>query len=92
MKNILLPSEKLYKTILTEKIKLLVKRMMQKTHLYEDSGLNTSNPLNYVFKSRKYPLQHKDLMQFEKDSLELIKIVKFKEVKNKLLDELCIDI
>ena len=92
MKNILLPSEKLYKTILTEKIKLLVKRMMQKAHLYEDSGLNTSNPLNYVFKSRKYPLQHKDLMQFEKDSLELIKIVKFKEVKNKLLDELCIDI
>ena len=56
--------------------------MRQKAHLYEDSRVNTPNPLNYIFKSRKFPPQHKDLIQFENDLLELIKSVKFKRVKN----------
>ena len=81
MKNIPLLSEKVYKTILIEKVELLIKRMRWKAHLYENSGLNTSNPLNYIFKSRKCPPQHQDLMQFENDSLELIKSVKFKKTK-----------
>ena len=58
--------------------------MRQKAHLYEDSRVNTPNPLNYIFKSRKFPPQHKDLIQFENDLLELIKSVKFKRVKNML--------
>ena len=91
-KNIPLPSEKLYKTILIEKVELLIKRMRWKAHLYENSGLNKSNPLSYIFKSRKYPPQHKDLMQFENDLLELIKSLKFKKVKNKFLDQLHKDI
>ena len=73
MKNIHLPSEKLYETMLIEKVELLIKRMRWKAHLYENSGLNTSNPLNYIFKSRECLSQHKDLMQFENDLLELIK-------------------
>ena len=81
MKNIPLPYEKLYQTILIEKVELLIKRMRWKAYLYENSGLNTSNPLNYIFKSRKCPPQHQDLMQFENDSLELIKSVKFKKTK-----------
>ena len=81
MKNIPLPSEKLYQTILIEKVKLLIKTMRWKAHLFQNSGLNTSDPLNYIFKSRKCPPQHKDLMQFENDLLELIKSVKFKKVK-----------
>ena len=92
IKNIALPSEKLYKTILIEKVELLIKRMRWKAHLYENSGLNKSNPLSYIFKSRKYPPQHKDLMQFENDLLELIKSLKFKKVKNKFLDQLHKDI
>ena len=88
MKNMLLPSEKLYKTILIEKVELLFKKMRWKAHLYENSGLNTSNPLNDLFKSRKSSPQHKDLMQFENDLLELIKNVKFKKVRNKFLDQL----
>ena len=92
MKKIPLPSEKLYKTILIEKVELLIKRMRWEAHLYENSGLNTSNPLNYIFKSRKCPPQHKDLIQFENDLLELIKSVKFKKVKNKFLDQLHKDI
>ena len=83
MKNIPLPSEKLYKTVLIEKVEVLIKRVRWKTHLYENIGLNTSNPLNYILKSRKSPPQHKDLMQFENDWLELIKGIKFKKLKNK---------
>ena len=92
MKNIPLRPEKLYKTILIENVELLIKRMRWKAHLYENSGLNTSNPLNYIFKSRKCPPQHNDLIQFENDFLELIKRVKFKKVKNKFLDQLHKDI
>ena len=92
MKNIPLPYEKLYQTILIEKVELLIKRMRWKAYLYENSGLNTSNPLNYIFKSRKCPPQHQDLMQFENDLLELIKSVKFKKVKQKFLDQLHKDI
>ena len=51
MKNTPLPSEKLYKTIFIEKVKLSIKRMRWKAHLYENSGLNASNPLNYVLKA-----------------------------------------
>ena len=55
-------------------------------------GINTSNPLNYIFKSRKCPPQHKDLIQFENDLLELIKSVKFNKGQNKFLDQLYKDI
>ena len=62
--------------------------MRWEAHLYENSGLNASNPLNYIFKSRKCPPQHKDLTQFENGLLELIKIVKFKKLRTKFLDQL----
>ena len=88
MKNLPLPFEKLYKTIIIEKVELLIKRMRWKTHLYENSGLNTPTSLNYIFKSRKCLPQHKDLMQFENNLLELVKRVKFKKVKNEFLDQL----
>ena len=78
--------------MLIEKVELLIKRMRRKAHLYENSGLNKSNPLNYIFKSRKSPPQHKDLIQFKNDLLELIKSVKFKNVKNRFLDQLHKDI
>ena len=88
MKKISVPSDKLYQTILKEKVELLIKGMRWKAHLYENSGLNTSNLLNYIYKSRKCPPQHKDLMQFENELLELRKTVKLKKVKNKFLDKL----
>ena len=66
--------------------------MWWKVHLYEKKGKNTSDPLNYIFKSRKYLPQHEDLTQFENDLLELIKSVKFNKVKNKFLDQLHKDI
>ena len=53
---------------------------LSEPHLHQDSGINASNHLNYIFK-RKYPLQHKDLMQNENDLHELIKSLKLEKVK-----------
>ena len=77
MKDIPLPSKKLYKTVLIEKVELLFKRMRWTPHLYDNSRLNTSDTLNYIFKIKKCTPQHKDLMKFENDLLELIKSLKF---------------
>ena len=66
--------------------------MRWKAQVYGNGGLNTPNLLNYIFKSRKCPPQHKYLTKFENDLLELIKSVKFKEVKNKSSDQLHKDI
>ena len=38
MKNTHIPSEKLYRTTLIEKVELLIKRMGWKVHLFESSG------------------------------------------------------
>ena len=92
MKNIPIPSEKLYRTTLIEKVELLIKQMRWKAHLFEGSGKGQSNPLHYVFRSRKCPPQHKDLIAFENDFLKLIKSVTFRKVRNKFQDDLRKDI
>ena len=51
--------------------------MSWKAHLYENSGLNTSDSLSYIFKSTECPPEHKALMQFKNHLLELIKSAKF---------------
>ena len=50
LKVIPLPSEKLYKTILIEKVELVIKKIKWKAHLYENSVLNTLNHLNFFLK------------------------------------------
>ena len=92
MKNIPIPPEKLFRTTLIEKVELLIIRMRWKAHLFESSGKGQSNPLHYVFKSRKCPPQHKGLIAFENDLLKLIKSVTFRKVRNKFQDNLRKDI
>ena len=71
MKNIPIPSEKLHKIRLLEKLELLVKRMKWKVYLFENNNIQQSNPLHYIFKSRKTPAKHKDLIEFENDLVNL---------------------
>ena len=90
MKKIPLPFVKLYKTILIEKVKLLIKRMRWKAQLYDnyiESGSNTSNPLNYIFEKRSCPPLLENFMQFKNDLHGLMKSVIFKKMKNKFLDQ-----
>ena len=82
-KNIPLPSEKLCKMILIEKLELAIKSMRWKAHLYESNSYESTNPLHRIFKTRNCPSQHKDLIQFENDITELIKSVTFRKLHNK---------
>ena len=62
MKNIPVPSKKLYWKILIDKVELLIKRMRWKALFFENESENT---FKYGFKTRKCPPQHKDLMDLK---------------------------
>ena len=91
-KNIPLPTKKLYLSCLIEKVELIIKRMRWKALLYEkipdDSGKNKT----FGFKSRKCPPQHKDLIAFENDLLEMIRKVTFTNVQNDFQNKLRSDL
>ena len=92
MKNIPIPSGKTYKMGLLEKVELLTKRMRWKAHLFENSDLRHNNPLHYIFKSRKSPPQHKELIEFENDLVKLMQNLKFKHFSNDFQDHMKSDI
>ena len=71
MKNIPIPSKKLYLKCLTEKVELVIKRMRWKA-LFNDQGLESGLKDNFGFKSTKCPPQHPDLTSFENDLLDMI--------------------
>ena len=92
MKNIPIPSEKLYKMTLLEKVELLVKRMRWKAHLFESNDRRQSNPLHYKFKSTKTASKHKDLIAFENDLVKLMQSLAFKHSYNDFQDQMKSDI
>ena len=62
MKNILVPSKKLYLKILINKVELLIMQMRWKALFFE---IESESTFKYGFKTRKCPPQHNDLMEFE---------------------------
>ena len=64
MKNIPVPSKKLYLKIIIDKVELLIKRKRWKAVFFENESEST---FKYGFKTRKCSPQHKDLMEFEDD-------------------------
>ena len=92
MKKIPIPSEKLHKITLLEKLELLVKRMKWKVYLFENNNIQQSNPLNYIFKNRKTPPKHKDLIAFENDLVKLMKNRSFKNMSNNFQNQMKADI
>ena len=89
IKNIPMPSKKLYLKILIDKVKLLIKRMPWKAPFFENKSEST---FNYGFKTPKCPLQHKDLMEFEDDLQKIISNVRFRIVNNDFQNRLMNDI
>ena len=89
MKNIPVPSKKLYLKILIDKVELLIKRMRCKALFLENESEST---FIYGFKTRKCPPQHKDLMEFEDDLQKMISNVQFRRVKNDYQNRLKNDI
>ena len=88
MKNIPIPSEKLCKMTLLEKVELLVKRMRLEARLFESNNIRQSNPLYHFFKSIKPPPYHKDLIAFEDNLAKLMQNVTFKRISNNLQDQM----
>ena len=94
MKNIPLPSRKLYLKTLTEKVEKLIKRMRWKVFHYEKDGITNDDIeiSNFGFKTFKCPPQHDGLINFENDLLNLIKHITFKPARNQFQDRLREDI
>ena len=78
MKNILVPSKKLYLKILINKVELLIMQMRWKALFFE---IESESTFKYGFKTRKCPPQHKDLMKFKDDLQKMVSNVQFRRVK-----------
>ena len=81
LKNTPVPPPPFYKLRLTEKIESVIKRMSWKAHSFkEDENQNTKTEKeNYGFKTRKYPPQCKEIGNFEKDPMNIVRNIKFQE-------------
>ena len=77
MKNIPVPSKKLYLKSLVDKTGLLIKRMRWKVLFFEqDPEDPEATPSErYGFKTGKCPPHHKDLILFEEDLMDMIQKV-----------------
>ena len=83
-KNIPIATERNYKLQLMEKIELVIKRMRRKAHCYYERKDGKENetqmkPKTYDLKSLNCPRQVKELIQFERDLLDIIKSLKFRK-------------
>ena len=83
---------KIIQNYILEKVELLVKRMRWKAPLCENSNIRQSNPLHHIFKSRKAPPHHKDLIAFENDLVKLMQNVTLKCISNNFRDQMKADI
>ena len=94
LKNIPLPTVKLYKLKLIKKVEQVIKRIRWKAHFFDkkDNEKDQEPAENYGFKSRTCPPQVKDLIKFEDDLYHMVKNVEFKRVHNEFLNTLKKDI
>ena len=88
-KNIPILSERNYKLQLMEIIEIVIKRMRWKEHFYnkkKDFKENETQtiPKSYGLKSWKCAPQVKELIQFERDLLDMIKALKFQKTRSHL--------
>ena len=89
MKNIPVPSKKVYLKILIDEIELLIKRIRWKALFF---GNETESTFNYGLKTRKCQPQHKDLMEVEDNLQKMILNVQFRSVNNDFQNRLKNDI
>ena len=92
LKNIPTPTKTSYQLMLMEKIESVIKRMRWKAHFSLKKDTSSIAYANYDFKTRHYPLQCKELQNFEKDLLDSMKLIKFRIVKDNLQRKLKEDI
>ena len=84
IKNTSIPSERAYLLQLMEKIKMFTTRMRWKA-TYFNSKTNNNSSERYGLKTLKCPKQLKELVPFENDLIDMLKVIKFRKVKNEFL-------
>lgn len=79
-KNIPTPDNTTYRIHLIEKVESVIKRMRWKAQFFlDETWKNTHIESNtYGFKTRNYPKQCTELEEFEKDLLNMVKLIQFK--------------
>ena len=84
-KNIPVSNRKEYKLKLIEQIRKFFRRVRLKIRFNTENEdtLIPSVKQNYGFKSRWLPKLNDDLMKFEEKMFDLVKIIKFRNIKDK---------
>ena len=89
LKNIPIASKQKYLKCLTEKMGLLIRRMLWKAFHYDQGQNDDGNKRgNFGFKSMNSPPKNEYLKPFENELYQLLKIIEFKPVKNPFLEKL----
>ena len=86
IKNIPIPSERAYLLQLMEKIEMFITRMRWKAICNNKANYNSRE--RYGLKALKRPKQVKELVPFENDLIDMLKVIKFRKVKNQFLRKL----
>ena len=94
IKNIPIPNERTYLLQLVEKIEAVIKRMRLKAIYFNKDNNEQDIQVSekYGLKSENCPAQQTELVPFENDLINLIKEIKFREVKNDFQKKLSNDI
>ena len=92
MKNIPISNEKEYKLQLLNKARDFMRRMRIRAYFYEkfvnEETNNEPRKETYGFKSNFNPTPSKNLLEFEKDLIALVKSVKFRRWTNKFQEQM----
>ena len=87
LKNIPVPSQSSHKLNIIDKIESVIKRMRWKAHFLINGDSTETKKETDGFKSKQYPSQIKELDVFEKDLLQLVKAVKFRNRNDKFQNQ-----
>ena len=91
IKNIPIPSGRAYLLQLLEKTEMFITRMRWKA-IYFNSKTNDNSSERYGLKTLKCPKQVTELIPFENDLTDKLKVITFCKIKNQFLTRLKNDI
>ena len=92
MKNIPIPSKSLYQLKLIDKFESVIKRIRWEAHFFMIGNVIKCDKESSSFKSKNCRSQIKELELFEKDLLDIVKSIKFRNINKKFQNLMKTDI
>ena len=83
LKNTPVPSKSSYRLKLIDKIESVIKRIQWKAHFFMSGNVIKCDKESFGFKSKNFPARIKEIEASEKDLLDLVKSIKFRNTNNK---------